>query len=181
MKKFEIISSENVLNERWIKVEKQIVKVPNGDKKEWFITKGEDAVIIIPITKDKKILVQENYKHGSGKIVLEFPAGMVDKDEKIKDAAERELLEETGYKARELIKIIDFFASPTTSPIKYHVFLGMQSKKVSKQNLESDEQIITMEVELEELKDKIFNEKKETSSGFMSAFCCLLNNQEILK
>ena len=67
------------------------------------ITKNKDsgnAVVIVPITVDGKFLmIIESRPNTKESIALEFPAGMVDKDEDFVVAAKRELLEETGYEA----------------------------------------------------------------------------------
>jgi len=72
----------------------------------FFEVDAPDWVTIIPHITDEKLgpcfLMVRQYRHGSNEITLEFPAGMVEKDEDAKVCAGRELLEETGYKAGSL-------------------------------------------------------------------------------
>jgi len=67
-------------------------------------------VIIVAMTDEKNILFVEQYRPPVGKIVIEFPAGLINDEasnnETIKSAARRELLEETGYEAKSVIDIL---------------------------------------------------------------------------
>lgn len=141
MKPFKIISREKVLDSKWMPIEKQIVELPNGKQSEWFINTNSDAIIIIPFLKNGQILLQKNYKHGCGTIITEFCAGMIDKNETPQKAAQRELLEETGYQAKKIIKIGESFSNPTGSIMKHHFFIGMDCEKIAEQIPEETEQI----------------------------------------
>ncbi len=136
-----------VLNERYMPIEKQTVELPNGKVKEWFINKGSDVAMIVPQTEDGNVLLQKTYKHGAGEIVYEFCVGMVDAGETPIQAAGRELLEETGYTAQELIPIGHNFSSPTGSRGHYYFFFGKNCTKVQEPQLESSEQIENFTVE----------------------------------
>jgi 8-oxo-dGTP pyrophosphatase MutT (NUDIX family) len=74
--------------------------------------RSQTFIVIAALTEDKKILLVEEPKYGIMKRVLNLPAGGVDPGEIPKEAAERELLEETGFTANRIIplrdRIIDF-------------------------------------------------------------------------
>lgn len=168
MKKFKIISRKKVLDSKWMPIEKQIVELPNGKKSEWFVNTNPDAVIIVPILNNKQILLQKNYKHGCGKIVTEFCAGMIDQGETPEDAVSRELLEETGYVAQKIIKIGESFANPTGSIMKHHFFLALNCETKEDPKPEAEEQIEPFLVENIEMAEKTLI-KNKTSSGSLSA------------
>jgi ADP-ribose pyrophosphatase len=78
------------------------VKLPRVEKhKTYFVLKSKDWVNVIPITRDGKILLIRQYRHGIGEICLELPGGIVDEAGQNLSAAlksaKRELREETGY------------------------------------------------------------------------------------
>ena len=78
------------------------IKLPREDRlKTYFVLKSKDWVNVVPITKDGKILLIKQYRHGIGEISLELPGGIVDEDgqnlETALLSAKRELREETGY------------------------------------------------------------------------------------
>src|SRR4030043_2059902 len=60
------------------------------------------VVAIVPVTDKNEVLLIRQFRPPVNGYVIEFPAGLNDKKETLKEAAKRELLEETGYSAREL-------------------------------------------------------------------------------
>ena len=66
---------------------------------------SSDWVNVVPLTADGHVVMVRQYRHGSREVTLEVPGGMVDPGESPEQAAARELLEETGYRAGELTPI----------------------------------------------------------------------------
>ena len=81
-----------------MKVAKETCELPNGKVIDDFYTLWQpDWVLILARTTEGKWVMTEQYRHGTGKIALEFPAGIIDKGETPEKAAIRELQEECGY------------------------------------------------------------------------------------
>ena len=98
MKPWKLLSSEFLVDAPWLKVAKETCELPNGKVIDDFYTLWQpDWVLILARTKEGKWVMTEQYRHGTGKIALEFPAGIIDKGETPKEAAIRELQEECGY------------------------------------------------------------------------------------
>ena len=92
------MSSEFLVNAPWLKVAKEKCELPNGKVIDDFYTLWQpDWVLILARTKEGKWVMTEQYRHGPGKIALEFPAVIIDKGETPEEAAVRELQEECGY------------------------------------------------------------------------------------
>ena len=92
------MSSEFLVDAPWLKVAKETCELPNGKVIDDFYTLWQpDWVLILARTKEGKWVMTEQYRHGTGKIALEFPAGIIDKGETPEEAAIRELQEECGY------------------------------------------------------------------------------------
>ena len=98
MKPWKMLSSEFLVNAPWLKVAKETCELPSGKVIDDFYTLWQpDWVLILARTTEGKWVMTEQYRHGTGKIALEFPAGIIDKGETPEDAAIRELQEECGY------------------------------------------------------------------------------------
>jgi ADP-ribose pyrophosphatase len=70
---------------------------------DFFCIEAPDWINIIPLTRHGEVVMIEQYRHGTNEVTLEIPGGMVDEDERPNEAAPRELLEETGYSASDLL------------------------------------------------------------------------------
>jgi len=168
---FEVISRETLLDNQWVPVEKQLVRLPNGETAEWFITNSPDAAIIVPILKTGEILMQYNYKHGAGIVLTEFCAGMIDDGETPLEGAQRELLEETGFVADEWIALGNTFANPTGSPMRYHFFLATQAKLIQPSSLDPSEQVEVFVVkDIFQVEKILFDGKHQTSVASLALF-----------
>lgn len=168
MKKFPILSRETLVNSPFCHIEKQKVELPDGSTTDWFVNKVSDAVVILPRKKNREVLLQKNYKHGCGEVIWEFPAGMIDEAEDPQTAAERELLEETGFKG-DLKQIGEVFSNPTGAQMKYHFFLAENCKKISEPRREPAEQIeIFWKKDLAEVRTFLQQPENKTSSATMA-------------
>ncbi len=102
MKPWKLLNTEYLVNAPWLKVAKETCELPNGKVIDDFYTLWQpDWVLILARTIEGKWVMTEQYRHGTGKIALEFPAGIIDKGETPEQAAIRELEEECGYKLDE--------------------------------------------------------------------------------
>lgn len=120
------------------------------------ISKGGNdgsAVIIFPLVKDSNevlVTVEPRVLTKLG-VSVGFPAGYIEQNEKVLDAAKRELLEETGYSAEELILLDSFYQDEGISSAFNHIVLARKCSKTHEQNLDKDEIVRYMTFTYEEL------------------------------
>ncbi|MBP1933537.1 ADP-ribose pyrophosphatase [Ammoniphilus resinae] len=88
------------------------VELPNGKTATREIVKHPGAVAIMALTSDQRMIFVRQFRKPLEKTILEIPAGKLEKGEDPKRCAERELLEETGYTAKQLKQISAFYTSP---------------------------------------------------------------------
>jgi len=90
--------SEQVADCRVFNVRRDFSADPrDGRVHDFYVIEAPDWINVIPLTDDGRVVLIEQYRHGTGEVSLEIPGGMVDEGESPQDAAARELLEETGY------------------------------------------------------------------------------------
>jgi len=153
MKKFEekTISEEKIFEGRVISLFYQQVELPNGKTSTREIVKHPGAVAIIPVTDEGKIVLVDQYRKPMERVLLEIPAGKLEKGEEPLRTAVRELEEETGYEAAEWNHIQSFYTSPGFADEYIHIYLatGLR-KKENSASLDEDEFVEVRELTLEE-------------------------------
>jgi ADP-ribose pyrophosphatase len=103
IKPWKDLSYTMALDERWFPVKKHVVELPSGKiLDDYFVWQSPTISVAVPITEDGKFVVCQQYRFGVDKIMYQFPAGMVNKNEDPETAARRELEEESGYVGGEL-------------------------------------------------------------------------------
>ena len=125
-----------------------------------FITVNcPEWVVIIPIFKDEngvvRVIVEQQYRHGSDSVTREFPAGLVEKDEDALTAAKRELLEETGLVAGKVTLLGNLSPNNAFMSNRQYFFLAEDLEKVSDQNLDQNEEIDILSLPLSDVIDEM--------------------------
>lgn len=116
-------------------------------KREIVVHPG--AVVILPLLDDGRVLLIRNRRYTVGQVLIELPAGTLEKGEDPMNCAGRELLEETGYLAGRLQVIGSFYSSPGILTEKLYAFVALELEK-QKPALEEGEDIEPMPVPFEE-------------------------------
>jgi ADP-ribose pyrophosphatase len=111
----------------------------NGKTTKREIIEHRGAAAIVPVTRERDVVLVRQYRYAIATNLLEIPAGTMEPEETPEQCALREL-EETGYRCKEIEKISEFFPVPGYSTEKIHVYLakGLIS---SKMHTEDDERI----------------------------------------
>jgi ADP-ribose pyrophosphatase len=125
---------------------------PEDDKHHFYIVRPSNWVNVIPITADGKVVLIEQFRHGIGGITLEIPGGMVDAEDGGSNiAAERELLEETGYKGEELHFLGCNHPNPALQPNICDTYLSVNATHIQVPNFDSTEEIAIKLVPIKEI------------------------------
>lgn len=95
------ISGETVYDGKFLKVERDLIELPDGKQTFREFIRHPGAVVILPLLPDGRVLLERQWRYPCGREFIEFPAGKIDPGEDILACARRELQEETGYTASE--------------------------------------------------------------------------------
>lgn len=137
---------------RVFSVRTDIVLSPRTHKKhDFYIIESSDWVNIIPITADRQVVMVRQYRHGSGEVTLEIPGGLVDDQDTPRQAAARELLEETGYRAKKWSKIGCVNPNPALFQNRCYTYLAQDIRKVADLKPDQTEDIEVVLVPLSEI------------------------------
>ncbi|HZY65044.1 MAG: NUDIX hydrolase [Actinomycetota bacterium] len=98
------------------------VQLPDGAVIEYGVLESGGFAAVVPVTGDGGVILVRQWRQPLGKFTLELPSGAVDAGEDARQSAERELLEETGYRAEELEPLISFHTSTGRSTEMCHLF-----------------------------------------------------------
>lgn len=106
------LKSRTVFKGRRVDVRVDRVLEPGNVETTRELVVHPGSVVLIPRGEDGSILLVRQYRYAAGQSLWELPAGALEKGEKPLVAAQRELREETGYKAKKLKVLIEFYPSP---------------------------------------------------------------------
>jgi ADP-ribose pyrophosphatase len=127
--KAKVISSKLAYKGKVFSVFTDDVLEPNGIRSVRDVIRHSGSVVILAVDdttnpSDPLILIERQYRHAAGQYLFELPAGRIDAGETPLHAAKRELIEETGYRARHWSKLVRYFASPGFLGESMQVFLA---------------------------------------------------------
>jgi ADP-ribose pyrophosphatase len=137
---------------------------------DFYVLKPNDWVNIIAITPDNQVVMVEQYRHGVEAVTLEIPGGGVDHDDLTHlQAAQRELLEETGYAGSEIVSLGFNYPNPAIQSNLCHTYLVKNVEKVREPVFESNEETVVKLVPLDEI-DRLIVDGKINHALVIVAF-----------
>lgn len=142
---------------------KDTIQVPNGNIAEWDFIQHQGAAAVVPVREDGKLLMVRQYRNALDRYTLEIPAGGLNgADEPTREAAARELEEETGYVAGKLEWLITVRTTVAFCNEKIDIYLATDLTR-GHQHLDEDEFINVEAWTVQELCDKILSGEIEDS------------------
>ena len=147
------------------------ITLSNGVTTDIHILRHPGASAVIPLTATGGVLMLKQYRHAVGRTLWEIPAGTFDAHETALACAQRELVEETGYRALQWHRLGEITPVPAWSDECIHLYLATDLIK-TQQHLEDDELLEVYEMKWDDALEKIYRGEirdAKTICAFMMA------------
>ncbi len=118
------VSKKTIWHGRAIDFRVDTVKLPNGKLATREFIDHPGAVGIVPFLDKNHVVMVRQYRHPVGEVTLELPAGKLDKGESILKCLKRELQEETGYTAKKIAPLIQYWPTPAFANEVLHLYVA---------------------------------------------------------
>lgn len=142
--------TEKILHTPVFDVMLQKENAPGGLTGDYVAIDAPEWVVIVPVHEGNFVLVRQ-WRHGEGRITMEFPAGVAEAGEDPVRGALRELEEETGYRAGRVTCLGRVSSNPALFRNHFSVFLAEDLEQTGSQHLDDDELLKYTELPIEEV------------------------------
>jgi 8-oxo-dGTP pyrophosphatase MutT (NUDIX family) len=120
-----VVASDTLVRGRLVTVRTDKVRMPGGNLAERDVVLHPGAVAVLALDETGQVLMIRQYRHPVSKLLWEIPAGLRDvAGEPLLVTAQRELLEEAGYRARDWRVLADYYSSPGFTNERLRIFLA---------------------------------------------------------
>lgn len=146
--------------------------LPNGREADWDFIGHHGAAAMVVENEEGKILMVTQYRNALERYTLEIPAGGINPNENMMEAAVREVEEETGYQVEDVGHLVDIYTTVAFCNEKIGIYYGKAAKKKN-QHLDEDEFVEVKAYELTDLLEMIQTGKiqdSKTISGILSYY-----------
>ncbi len=145
------IESEKIYEGKILDFYRDTVRLPNGHSATRELVRHNGAVAIVPLLDDGRVIVEKQFRYPHDEVIVEIPAGKLDGPDEIpEEAARRELREETGIEAKELIPLGPFYPTAAYSTETIWMYLA-KGLTFGEQKLDDDEFLNVETMPLEDL------------------------------
>lgn len=152
MQPWTIRSQTTLLDRKWLRITQDQVELPNGVIiDEFHVLHCPNWASVVAVTNDRHVVMVEQYRHGLGRASLELPSGVIDAGEEPIQAAQRELLEETGHRAPRWMPLLEVSPEPSRSTHRAYFFVANGATYAGPANPEPSEIIDVKLIRIDEL------------------------------
>jgi ADP-ribose pyrophosphatase len=132
----QLVRSETIFEGKLLVLRHDTVLDAGGQQRLREVVAHRGGVAVLALTADRRLLLVRQYRHAVGEVLLELPAGTLDRrpDGELEDpaaAARRELAEETGHVADEWRELGTFYTAPGFATERMHLFLATSLSEMS--------------------------------------------------
>ena len=181
MKKWEINKRQEIFNRRIFSIDDLHCHHPKKNvEHNFFILNNPDWINVVVLTEENQLVFVKQHRLGTDEITIETVAGLMDGGESSEESARRELREETGYQAGELLLMKKLSANPAIMSNHIYFYLALNARKIANQELDHAEDIKVITVPEEEALQMVSDGRishtiivTALSLFFMSGYCSI--------
>ena len=139
---WKVLKSEYLFKRPWLTARRDTCQLPDGRiMDEYYVLEYPTFINVIAITKDDEMVLVRQYRHGLGRTCFELVAGCVEEGEDPMVAAQRELLEETGFTGGEWTETMCYSCNASAMNNLSHSYLAVGVERTDTQHLDANEDI----------------------------------------
>ena len=150
------VSVDNIFDGKVVKLRVEDVTLPDGKPAKRELISHPGGAGMIAVDEDRNVLMVRQYRIAAKKMMLEIPAGKLEYGEDPRLAAEREIVEETGYRANKVTFLGSYYATPGYCEEKLSLYLG-EELTFEGQNLDEGEFLNVEKYSLDDLYQMVMN------------------------
>ena len=132
------VSKKTIWRGRAVDFRVDTVRLPNGKSATREFMDHPGAVGVVPFADRNTVVMVRQYRHPVGEVTLELPAGKLDKGENALSCVKRELREETGYTAKTIKRLVEYWPTPAFANEVLHLYIAT-GLTPGKMNTDDDE------------------------------------------
>lgn len=180
VEEWKVKESKRVFDNKWLSVRRDDLITGRGKELDWYIAEVKDAVAVVGITPEGKMILIKQFRPGANEVLTQLPAGLHDwKDEE--ESARKEFTQETGYEAREWKKLGKCNSLDGICTQKITYFLALNAVKKGMQELDDGEDIEVMEVEAKKALEMIKKGEIRSQYTITGITLAYLNKPELFE
>ena len=171
-----LVERQVVRSSKYLTFVSDTIEAPDGRRHQREIVVHPGAVTVVAVLPDGRVLLVRQYRHAAGRVLLELPAGTLDRleDGSIEDpldAARRELSEETGYRAQSWRRLAGFWTAPGFASEHMTLFLATDlSPDPDHAGPDPDERLLPDALTLAELRARVERDEIEDAKTIIGVF-----------
>jgi ADP-ribose pyrophosphatase len=143
------LQTRRIFEGKILNVRVDTVRTAKGGEATREVVEHRGAVAIVPLLEDGKVVLVRQFRQAVGEVLLEIPAGTLNRGENPEECARRELVEEIGYEPMRLEKMFSSYLAPGYSSELLHVFLATELR-AAEGCTDEDETVVSEVMPLDE-------------------------------
>lgn len=177
---YKLLSSEILFSGKVFDLQVDEIEYESGNSGIREIAIHPGGAVVVPITESGKVVMITQFRYPFQKVLLELPAGKLDRDEDPDKCAPRELEEETGYAAKKIVKLGAICTTPGFCTEMLHIYLATELVEGEHKREEGELGMEVFEYSFQEIDEKILKGEiydAKTICGIQMAKLYLSNNK----